>query len=119
MKAIRRAPTGLKAAGKRLWRAVLSGFELRADELELLTAACHLGDEIAALETMIEKSTPLTMGSRQQVRVNPLYAEVRAHRLALGRLLSQLGLADAVDVDGQAASSAGRRMARARWSRRG
>lgn len=113
-----RAPAGLGGAGRRLWRSVVNGFELRPDELELLAAACRLGDEVTALEDMIVKSTPLTIGSKNQVRVNPLYSEVRAHRLALGRLLASLGLADAGDVDGAARSSAARRMVRARWSGR-
>jgi hypothetical protein len=111
-------PTGLQKPGKRLWKAVVSSFELREDELVLLEAASRLADEISLMDSAMEKMTVLVLGSKQQLRANPLLAEARAHRLALGRILGQLGLADAIDTDGSARSTAGRRMARARWSGR-
>lgn len=112
-----RAPAGLKTSGRKLWRGVVEAFGLRDDELVLLGAACRLADEITALEEMIGKSTAMIIGSKQQLRVNPLYGEARQHRLALGRLLAQLGLADAGEASVQARSAAGRRMAIARWAK--
>jgi len=91
---------------------------MRGDELLLLAAAAKLVDETARLEAELNTAPTMLPGSKGQDRVNPLFAEVRAHRLALGRVLSQLGLADALDPDGAARSTAGRRMARARWSGR-
>jgi len=113
-----RAPNGLSTAGRRLWRAVLGGFELRPDECVLLEAACRLADETAALEAALKAAPATVPGSKGQQRPNPLYAEARAHRLALGRLLAQLGLADADDDAGARRSSAARRMALRRWSGR-
>jgi len=113
-----RGPAGLKASGRKLWRGVVATFDLRDDELILLSAACRLADEATALEAMMETTTALVFGSTGQVRPNPLYAEVRAHRLALGRLLAQLGLADAGETDATSRSAAGRRMAVARWAGR-
>jgi len=112
-----RCPPGLEPPGRRLWRAVTRGFELRPDELTLLEAACRLADEIAVLEAGLVGAPALVAGSAGQERVNPLYGEVRSHRLALGRLLAGLGLADADDDAGLKRSSAGRRLARQRWNR--
>lgn len=111
-----RAPGGLRSAAKRLWRTVLGGFELRPDELVVLEAACRLADETADLEAALAAAPAMISGSKGQLRVNPIFAEVRNHRLALGRLLAQLGLADAGADAGSTKSTAGRRLARQRWS---
>ena len=113
-----RAPAGLQGPGRKLWRVVTETFEMRNDELLLLAAASRLADETARLETELSTSATMIAGSKGQDRVNPLFAEVRAHRLALGRVLAQLGFADALDPDGAMRSAAGRRMASVRWSGR-
>jgi phage terminase small subunit len=113
-----RCPDHLEKAGRRLWKAVLTTFELRPDELLLLEAGCRLADQVAALEWGLADAPLMVEGSKGQERPHPLYAEIRAHRLAVARIMAQLGLADAVDADGATRSSAGRRMARARWSGR-
>jgi hypothetical protein len=92
-------------------------FELRPDELTLLEAACRLADEVGLLEAGLVGAPALVPGSKGQERVNPLFPEVRSHRLALGRLLAQLGLAEADSDAGLKRSSAGRRLARQRWNR--
>lgn len=112
-----RCPGGLNTAGRRLWRAVTHAFELRADELELLAAAARLADEIVTLEEALSAGPAMVSGSKGQTKPNGLYSEVRAHRLALARLLAQLGLAAAEEDAGQKRSSAGRRLARQRWNR--
>jgi hypothetical protein len=112
-------PRGLKTAGRRLWREVRAAFELRADELRILEAACRLSDELAVLDKALRTAPALTQGSQGQDVMNPLFAAARQHRLALGRLLAQLGLDDAdAEHAGQARSAAGRRLARQRWQRK-
>jgi hypothetical protein len=91
-----RPPRGLKAPGRRLWNAVLTDFELRADELVVLAHAAHLQDQISILEA------------------ESRWTQSRLHRLAVSRLLGQLQLDDAVH-NGQARSHLGRALARARW----
>jgi hypothetical protein len=113
-----RAPNGLQGPGRKLWKTVLSGFQMRGDELLLLAAAAKLADETARLEAELSTSPTMVVGSTGQAKVSPLFGEIRAHRLAFGRILAGLGLADALDPDGSARSTAGRRMARARWSGR-
>lgn len=116
--ALPRSPEHLQRAGRKLWKAVLTTFELRPDELLLLEAGCRLADQVATLEAELADAPVMVEGSKGQDRPHPLYAEIRAHRLAVARILAQLGLADAIDADGATRSSAGRRMARARWSGR-
>lgn len=116
------APTGLKAAGTRLWRDVQAGYELRLDEERLLDAACRTLDELDALESALrEAPDALVDGSKGQPRPHPLFAEVRAHRLVLRQLLTGIGLeeGEADQRVGAARSHAGRQLARKRWERRG
>jgi hypothetical protein len=116
-----RAPAGLGTAGRHLWRRITEGLRLRADELALLEAACRTADDLAALEGALRKAKPVVAGSAGQPRPNPLYAEVRASREALRRLLGSLDLPEAEgelgsEWDGLTASSRARKAARARWS---
>lgn len=112
-------PTSLNAAGRGLWDDVQSGYVLRPDEERLLAAACRTLDEVARLERALRGAPAVVPGSTGQDRANPLYGEVRAHRLALKQLLVAVGL-DEEDVSaGASRSHAGRRLARQRWSGRG
>lgn len=89
-----RAPRGLRAGGKRLWHKVSDKYELNPDEHELLIEACRTVDELDSINAGIADGTPTVAGPRGQVVANPLYAEARAHRAVLGRLLRALGLPD-------------------------
>lgn len=105
-------PLGLGLAGKGLWRRVVSLYALAEHEAEALTAACRTADDISRLEKSLKDAPVMTIGSRGQSVVNPLFTEVRAHRLALTRLLSAAGL-DAGEIEDR--STAARRLARRRW----
>jgi hypothetical protein len=119
-----RAPRGLGAEGRGLWRAVAGSdsYNLRPDELCLLAEACAEADLIGRMRAELDGAGLVTEGSQGQPVANPLIAEVRQHRLLLARLLSQLGLpdgADAASADDElrrARSRLGRQGARARWS---
>jgi hypothetical protein len=117
----RRAPNGLAAGGRKLWRDVLAGFELRPDEERMLIAACRTVDELARLERALKNAKPVVAGSKGQDRVNPLFGEVRAHRLALRQLLAAIGIEEAADDRhaGDVRSNAGRKLARQRWGHLG
>lgn len=112
-----RAPAGLQAAGKRLWRAIVEDFELTAAETLILEAAARMADEVATLEKELRTAPVITVGSKGQERPNALFGELRQGRLALGRLIAQLGLDENAD-GGTARSHAGRRLARQRWQRK-
>ena len=108
-------PVGLGAQGKRLWRRVTSLYALGEHEAEALTSACRTCDDIARLEDALKDAPVMATGSRGQTIVNPLFAEVRSHRLAFARLLSAAGL-DAGGVEDR--GTAARKMARLRWQGR-
>ena len=114
-------PADLEAAGRELWRSITATYELRADELRLLTEACRTVDELERLRAALADAEPVVAGSKGQVRPHPLIAEIRAHRLALRGLLASIGIedADAEAGDGEAQrSAAGRALARQRWGGR-
>lgn len=113
------APDGLAEAGLGLWESVQDGYELRADEERLLEAACRTQDELVTLEAALVGVDPVVAGSTGQDRPHPLYAEVRAHRLALRQLLTAVGLDEEDESAGASRSHAGRQLARQRHRLRG
>ena len=116
MTAERRTPMGLRAAGRRLWTTTLEAFEPTEEEAVLLEAAARQLDELRDLEKALRGAPVMVVGSRNQERVNPLFAEVRAHRLALARLLGVLGLeADESAGNGTTRSGEARKLALLRW----
>ncbi len=88
------APRGLGVRGRRFWKLTVDNYELTDTELSLLIEVCRLMDECEALREAIDEQGTTVAGSAGQPRVHPAVGELRAHRLALGRLLSQLALPD-------------------------
>lgn len=84
-------PRGLKAAGKRLWRAVTDKFDLDPPELTLLAEGCRMVDLLADLRAEVDRSG-LMVESSQGIRVNPAAVEARQLSLALAKLVGSLGL---------------------------
>jgi hypothetical protein len=116
-----RAPAGLQAAGRRLWREVLGRYVLEPHERRLLADACRAADELERLERALEDAPLEVPGSTGQPRAHPLLEEVRRHRASLARLIGALRLPteEPGQLTGQqATSAAGRKMARAKWDRR-
>ncbi|MFK0178571.1 hypothetical protein ACIQVR_21620 [Streptomyces xanthochromogenes] len=85
------APEGLGDRGLRLWTDTLADLEMDPDELLLLEEACRLADELDEMGVLLANSAMLSKGSRGQPVANPLIREIRGHRLALSRVLRQLG----------------------------
>ncbi len=116
-----RAPKGLGAPGKVLWKSIQQdlepGLEFDARDTELLTRACRCADELAKLEEMIDARGVTVLGSRYQTVVNPALSEARQARLVLLRFLSAIGMADPSDRPGKGtlASRRGRAAAEDRW----
>ncbi|GGP98313.1 hypothetical protein BKA00_005825 [Actinomadura coerulea] len=86
------APAGLGEAGAALWADVVEVFELETAERRTLEQACRTADELERLAEQLRAEPLVVPGSMGQVRAHPLLAEVRAHRLLLGRLLDELAL---------------------------
>jgi hypothetical protein len=79
------APKGLKAPGRRLWRAVVGTYDLESHEELLLEQACHVADACADLQDAVDTG-PLIADDRAA----PALVELRQQRLLLGRLLAAL-----------------------------
>lgn len=112
-----RPPEGLLERGLRLWEDTLKDLDGDPDELVLLEEACRLVDEIDLMVAALAEGGTVVKGSRGQPSANPLIREIRGHRLALTRVLRQLGAARPADEQSGerlTASERGRRAAVAR-----
>jgi hypothetical protein len=115
-----RAPSGLRRGGwgRRVWRRLTKRYQMREDELLVLEKLALNEDVLERLETEAATAPLYIEGSRGQQVQNPIFDLARQHRLTSAKLLGQLGFADALDADGRAKSSAGRKMALTRWAGR-
>jgi hypothetical protein len=82
---IPKAPTGAGAAGCRLWRSVLSEFDLAEHELALLRQAVHVADLCEQLRATVDREGVLLDG-----RTHPAMVELRQQRILLARLVVAL-----------------------------
>jgi hypothetical protein len=89
MTAIPRAPTSSGAAGRRLWRAALTDFELAAHEQVLLRRACRVADVCEGLQHRVDEEGPLVTTRLGEQRAHPA-VELRQQRLVLARLIVAL-----------------------------
>lgn len=116
------APAKLGAPGRRLWRAVVDNYELRADEVVLLEKACRTADESARLDEAAREAPLTVLGSMGQERVNPILNEARQARALLAALVKQLGLPETEEAEAARMSKTTANAisaARARWDRAG
>jgi len=110
----KRTPAGLNASGRRIFRQISGGYELRPDEFVVLEAACRVADTIDRLGSALVDAPLVTTGVGGQDRVNPLLVELRQQRITLASLLRQLGLPDEAGVKVNQQRSAGN----ASWAKR-
>lgn len=82
---IPRAPTGAKTAGRALWQAVLTDFDLDEHELTLLRQACRAADTCDDLQMLVDRDGPML-----ESRVHPALIELRQQRIVLARLIVAL-----------------------------
>jgi hypothetical protein len=115
---IPRPPAGLGTSGTALWRSLWKTFGFDERETAILSAACRQADDVARLEVLLERDGPIVAGSKGQPRLTPIVAEIRQGRLALVRMLGELGLP--ADVKGRPVTSRSTHAsvaANARWGR--
>ena len=114
-----KAPADLlpRGPGRALWRSILAEYEVdTTEDLELLSALCRTADELGRLEVELRSAPTLVPGSKGQERPNMLFAEVRAHRATMVKLLTTLGYEGTVASSGTAKSDAARKLALIRWN---
>lgn len=115
-----RMPNRLGAAGRALWKSIVPTYELRPDEVRLLTDACREADVVQRLEDELANSPLMVTGSQGQLVASPLVSEVRQHRSVLAGLLKALKLPDSpagAEQKSAHVSEQARAAARARWSK--
>jgi hypothetical protein len=88
-----RAPSGLRAPGRRLWQSVVTVYELAEHERALLVEACRTIDLLDRLDAAVRRDGPL-IDTPQGLRAHPAAVEARQQRLTYGRLLAALRLPD-------------------------
>lgn len=110
-------PAGLGEAGRGLWQQVDGEYELAPDELALLAEACRTLDELDAISDALADGPVVVMGSMGQPKASGLFAEARAHRLVLAKLLEQLELPEeGRDIGRTPSQQRASKAAEVRWS---
>jgi hypothetical protein len=118
---IPRAPAGLRAAGRRLWRDLQGAYDFSEcpERVILLEQACRTADLVARLQKVVDEADDLrTRGSQGQQVAIPEVAELRQHRAQLAALVKSLALPDEDEGQPLTKSQLGRMAANARWGRR-
>lgn len=119
-----KAPAGLGKNGRTLWGGVVSTYDLRVDELQMLEDMARTADAIAGLQAVIDTEGYIAAGSMGQDVVHPAVQEIRQQRNTLRQLSQRLDLPD-VEGGGRATTRKGKAQAkasaaaRARWSQTG
>jgi len=115
-----RLPSKMGSAGRSLWRRLTADDDLDFDLTALLTMelACRQADDVAQLEKLLQDQGAVLEGSQGQPRLSSVFAELRAQRLTLSRLIAAIGLPEANEAVGTSPSRRkAQRAADARWSR--
>jgi hypothetical protein len=86
----RKRPRGLGSTGRRLWQTLTTAWALDEERQERLRNLCRLADELARLREALAEAPTLTPGSMGQLKLNPLFEQVRSHTDTLNRGLAQL-----------------------------
>ena len=90
---------GTKASGRRLWRAVLVGYELEEHETALLREMCRTVDKLDELAEAVDRDGVMVPGPGLTVRVHPALVESRQLKVAFARLAAALRLPAGDEAD--------------------
>lgn len=115
-------PKHLGVFGKKLWLdCAPPKYEMRPDELRLLTECCREVDIIDRLEDALRDDDLMVAGQGlRNMVVNPLVSELRQHRATLTTMFRALALPDTssgIAQKRQLVSEQNTKAARARWDR--
>ena len=117
--AARRAPSGLGAAGKALWREVMAEFGLAPHESAILVQVCRCVDRLDQIEAELAGAELTVAGSTGQPRAHPLLAEQRMQARLLESLSRALSIPLPGEDVGRRRSPSAREAALQRWGRDG
>lgn len=122
------APSGLSARAKRVWTRTLENYELREDELSLLSDYCMELTISDQLQAALIDAPLMVRASHGGEAINPIYSELRMHRQTAVTLWKALKLPELEDgaeeitdakVTPMSREDSARKAANARWSKRG
>lgn len=115
----RRAPSGLGASGRALWREINRDYGLAAHEAAVLVQCCRVVDRLDQIEAELS-GVPLTVeGSTGQPKAHPLLQEQRAQMRVLESLSRALSIPLPCEEVGRRRSPTAREAALQRWGRGG
>ncbi len=90
---VKKVPSGLAAAGAKLWRSVVDVYELDEHESVVLLEAARTVDQLDLLQAAVTADGVVVDGP-QGSKAHPALVEARQQRITLARLLSALRLPD-------------------------
>ncbi len=111
-------PEGLGKTGTRLWIDIVSAYQLRADEFQLLEQMCHSAEIIERLQQVIDDEGTMSTGAKGHAVVHPAVQEIRQQRMMFRQHAQRLDLPDSEGGGTAAAkrSAKSKAAAEARWS---
>lgn len=83
-------PAGSGVAGRKLWRAVLSKYELEDHEAALLERACRVADSCALLQAVVDRDGPMGVNRFGDAVAHPALVELRMQSIVFARLVAAL-----------------------------
>lgn len=83
-------PPRTKAAGRRLWKAILADYELDEHELTLLRQAVRVADLCDDLQAIVDTDGLMIATGDGSVRTHPAAVELRQQQVLLARLIVAL-----------------------------
>jgi hypothetical protein len=98
-----KTPDGLNAPGRRLWRSVVSAYDLEAPELAILNAAARCADALEQLQDTVKVE-----GTMLGDKAHPALVEARQQAICLSRLVAALRIPAEEDATGEHDATAGR-----------
>lgn len=87
-------PAGLGPKSSKIWRALLTKYDFRIDELRMLEDACREVDLIERMQAELDAGPLQVRGSAGQLVASPLVQELRQHRQTLRALFAALAVPD-------------------------
>ena len=118
---IPKAPVGLKARGRQLWRELHTTYDFTdcPEKLIILEQAARTADVVHRLQSIVDAADDLRVkGSQGQPVAAPEVGELRQYRALLTSLLKAVNCPDDWD-EKLTRSQLGKLGARARWGTRG
>ena len=96
MTPIPRAPAGLEARGRKMWRSIHEQHPTISDpEREVALEACRVADRLERLDAICRSSEPVIETDKGGLITHPAFAEARQQQNLLKQMIAALRLPEA------------------------